>query len=217
MGGLACWWLLAGRPNGGPDGSTARRVVTNDQVPSRPGDATAAEVAQVHAAVRRLSPGAVAGAVDRPRKRWIQIPVPAIISRATFERAAQRLQDNKRFASRNSKVPSLLQGLAACERCDYGSYRTSTRTTNKKIYYYRCLGSDDYRYEGGRVCSNRPVRADYLDTIVWDHITGLLADPSLVRAEIDSGWNGPARPIRPPASTPACSSPWPRPPPRSPA
>jgi hypothetical protein len=29
------------------------------------------------------------------------------------------------------------------------------------------------------------VRADYLDTIVWDHITGLLADPSLVRAEID--------------------------------
>ena len=29
------------------------------------------------------------------------------------------------------------------------------------------------------------MRADYLDTIVWDHITGLLADPHLVRAEID--------------------------------
>ena len=33
-----------------------------------------------------------------------------------------------------------------------------------KIYYYRCLGSDNYRYEGGRVCGNKPVRADYLDT-----------------------------------------------------
>jgi site-specific DNA recombinase len=132
----------------------------------------------------RTTPRAVK-AVDRPPTEWIQIPVPAIISRATFERAAKRLEDNKRFAARNSKVPSLLQGLAACAGCGYGYYRTSTRTTNKKIYYYRCLGSDDYRYEGGRVCANRPVRADYLDTIVWDHITGLLADPSLVRAEIN--------------------------------
>ena len=44
---------------------------------------------------------------------------------------------------------------------------------------------DDYRYEGGRVCANKPVRADYLDQVVWDHITGLLADPHLIRAEID--------------------------------
>jgi Group II intron, maturase-specific domain len=29
------------------------------------------------------------------------------------------------------------------------------------------------------------VRADYLDTVVWDHITGMLADPSLIRTEID--------------------------------
>ncbi|MGO9294432.1 MAG: hypothetical protein ACLP52_11270 [Streptosporangiaceae bacterium] len=48
----------------------------------------------------------------------------------------------------------------------------------------RCLGSDDYRYEGGRVCGNQPVRADYLDQVVRDHITGLLADPALIRAEI---------------------------------
>ena len=122
--------------------------------------------------------------VDRPREDWITIPVPAIVSTETFERAARRLADNKRFASRNSKIPSLLQGLAACSACGYGYYRTSTRTTSKKIYYYRCLGSDDYRYQGGRVCGNKPVRADYLDTVVWDHITHLLADPALIRAEI---------------------------------
>jgi site-specific DNA recombinase len=120
--------------------------------------------------------------VDRPREQAIEIPVPAIVSEDTFGRVAQRLADNKRFASRNSKVPSLLQGLAACSSCGYGYYRTSTRTTHKKIYYYRCLGSDDYRYEAGRVCANKPVRADYLDTVVWDHITGLLADPQLIRA-----------------------------------
>jgi site-specific DNA recombinase len=132
----------------------------------------------------RTTPRAVKAA-ERPREEWIAIPVPALISTTTYQRATKRLQDNKRFASRNSKVPSLLQGLAACAGCGYGYYRTSTRTTNKKIYYYRCLGSDDYRYEGGRVCANKPVRADYLDTLVWDHITGLLTDPHLIRAEID--------------------------------
>jgi site-specific DNA recombinase len=35
------------------------------------------------------------------------------------------------------------------------------------------------------VCANKPVRADYLDQVVWDHITGLLADPQLIRVEID--------------------------------
>ena len=123
--------------------------------------------------------------VDRPREEWTQIAVPAIVDQDTFARVQQRLADNKRYAARNTKVPSLLQGLAACTACGYGYYRTSTTTTNKKIYYYRCLGSDDYRYEGGRVCRNQPVRADYLDTVVWDHITGLLADPALIRAEID--------------------------------
>lgn len=124
--------------------------------------------------------------VDRPHEDWIAIPVPAIVSAETFARAARRLQDNKRFASRNSKVPSLLQGLAACTCCGYGYYRSHTTTSaGNKIYYYRCLGSDNYRYESGRVCDNRPVRADYLDQVVWDHITGLLADPQLIRSEID--------------------------------
>jgi len=122
---------------------------------------------------------------DRPEQEWTRIPVPALVDQETFDRVQQRLEDNKRFASRNAKVPSLLQGLAACASCGYGYYRTSATTTSgKKIYYYRCLGSDDYRYQGGRVCANKPVRADYVDAVVWDHVTALLADPALVRAEI---------------------------------
>jgi site-specific DNA recombinase len=121
----------------------------------------------------------------RPREDWVEIAVPAIVSEETFQLAARRLADNQRFAARNTKVPSLLQGLAACQACGYAYYRTSTRTSNKKIYYYRCLGSDDYRYPGGRVCTNLPVRANYLDQVVWEHVTRLLADPTLVRGELD--------------------------------
>lgn len=102
----------------------------------------------------------------------------------------RRLVDNKRFAARHCKVPSLLQGplqgLAACSSCGYAYYRGHTTTTaGNKIYYYRCLGSDNHRYEHGRVCDNKPVRTDYLDNLVWDHITGLLADPKLIRDELD--------------------------------
>ena len=98
---------------------------------------------------------------DRPREEWTGIPVPALVDEETFDRVQQRLADNKRFAARNTKVPSLLQGIAACASCGYGYYRATTTTTaGNKIYYYRCLGSDDYRYQGGRVCPQqaRPRR-----------------------------------------------------------
>ena len=36
--------------------------------------------------------------------------------------------------------------------------------------------------------------------MVWDHITGLLADPALIRAEISKRLEPPAPPTRPPAS-----------------
>ena len=144
------------------------------------------------AAVNRVArqAGRVSGratkTIDRPAEEWVHIPVPAIIDQATFERAGQRLADNKRFASRNSKVPSLLQGLAACSGCGYAYYRGHTTTSSgRKIFYYRCIGSDNYRFEHGRVCDNKPVRADYLDQVVWDHITALLADPALIQAEIN--------------------------------
>ncbi|MGH3410526.1 MAG: recombinase family protein, partial [Streptosporangiaceae bacterium] len=75
---------------------------------------------------------------DRPREEWTTIPVPAIVAEDTFERVQRRLAGNKRYASRNTRVPSLLQGLAACPACGYGCYRTSARTTSRKIYYYRC-------------------------------------------------------------------------------
>jgi Recombinase/Resolvase, N terminal domain/Recombinase zinc beta ribbon domain len=123
--------------------------------------------------------------VDRPRGDWLEIDVPALVDEATFDRVARRLAGNKKFASRASKTPSLLQGLAACSGCGYACYRGHTTTTaGNKIFYYRCIGSDNYRFEHGKVCDGKPVRADYLDQVVWDHITHLIADPALIRAEI---------------------------------
>jgi site-specific DNA recombinase len=87
---------------------------------------------------------------DRPTQDWLEIPVPALVTEDTWARVQRRLADNKRFAARHSKVPSLLQGLTACSSCGYAYYRGHTTTTaGNKIYYYRCLGSDNYRYQPG--------------------------------------------------------------------
>ena len=70
---------------------------------------------------------------DRPKDEWITIAVPAIVNEGTFELAERRLADNRRFSARNSKEPSLLMGLTACQSCGYAYYRTSTRTAKRKI------------------------------------------------------------------------------------
>jgi len=35
------------------------------------------------------------------------------------------------------------------------------------------------------VCSNRPIRQDYLDELVWKHVVGLFEDPDLIHKEIN--------------------------------
>ena len=146
------------------------------------------------------------------RRDRIEIPVPAIVTTDTFAAAARRLEDNKRFSGPQH------QGALAAARAWWPAPAAATATTaprrappTGKIYYYRCLGSDDYRYEHGRVCENQPVRADYLDDLVWDHITATAgrpgADPRRDRP--------PPRRLRaatpPPPSAPASRSRSPRP------
>ena len=122
--------------------------------------------------------------IERPKKDWIEIPVPAIVSPDVFFRAQERLEENKRFSQRRTIEPTLLQGMMVCNNCGYAYYRTSTRTSRMKIYYYRCLGSDNYRYENGAKCNSKPIRQDYLDGIVWNQVIKLLEDPDLISAEL---------------------------------
>jgi site-specific DNA recombinase len=123
---------------------------------------------------------------EKPREEWIEIPVPAIISQDTFDIAQERLKSNKLRSQRNTKVETLLQGMMVCSECGYSLYRTYTETSAKnRIYYYRCFGSDPYRFEGIRKCNCRPLRQDYLDDIVWQQIVQLLEDPTLIQREVE--------------------------------
>ncbi|MGC8495327.1 MAG: recombinase zinc beta ribbon domain-containing protein, partial [Syntrophobacteraceae bacterium] len=88
-------------------------------------------------------------------KEEISFPVVAIGASAgglealealfdTFALAQGLLERNKRFSPRRTIEPTLLQGMLVCGECGYAFYRTSTQTSKRKLYYYRCLGSDDY-------------------------------------------------------------------------
>src|SRR5262249_54337186 len=49
--------------------------------------------------------------------------------------------------------------------------------------YYRCGGSEGWRFGGHKICNNRQVRADKLEAAVWQDVCGLLNDPSRVEEE----------------------------------
>lgn len=70
---------------------------------------------------------------ERERSQWIEIAVPALVSRETFALAQERLAQNKRLSLRNTKEPTLLQGLLVCEQCGYALYRTCAESRVNSI------------------------------------------------------------------------------------
>ena len=129
-------------------------------------------------------PARVSASHELPREQWIEIAVPALIEADTFDAAQERLASNKQRSSRRTIEQSVLQGLVHCQECGYALYRTSTRSSARKIYYYRCLGSDAWRYSGKARCDERPIRQDLLDHIVWTELVRLIEDPTLIQAEL---------------------------------
>ncbi|HWJ50822.1 MAG TPA: recombinase family protein [Solirubrobacteraceae bacterium] len=118
-------------------------------------------------------------------EQWIHIPVPALIDEQTFALVAERLERGKRLSPRNTRQPSLLQGILVCAGCGYAYYRSQTTTRQGRVYhYYRCSGTDGSRRLHGQVCGNRPARLEELDELVWSEVLRLLEDPALIQAEI---------------------------------
>jgi site-specific DNA recombinase len=108
-----------------------------------------------------------------------------LVGEETFALAQEQLERNKRHSPRRTIEPTLLQGMLVCERCGYGLYRTSTQTSARRLYYYRCIGSDAYRHLKGAVCENPPVRQDQLDAVVWTEVVRLLEDPRIIQEELN--------------------------------
>src|SRR5438128_6526566 len=138
---------------------------------------------------RALQPRRAVSTVDVPREDWFSIPVPAIVEPDVFAAVQAQLQENRRHARQSQRgALYLLQGLLQCQHCGYAYYgkrlSPSARKGKPRAYaYYRCLGTDAYRFGGERVCQNTQVRTDLVDLAVWQEVGTLLAHPERLAEE----------------------------------
>jgi site-specific DNA recombinase len=136
------------------------------------------------------SPSRATSRVPAPREEWIEIPVPSLVDDATFAAARAQLEENRKQKRNQERgYVWLLQGLTVCKRCGDAYYgKVTTRghgyyDPENVLRYYRCIGTDGYRFDGKAVCENLPVRADQLEEVVWRHVAALLEEPERVAAE----------------------------------
>ncbi len=120
----------------------------------------------------------------RPKEEWIPISVPPIIDLATFHAAAGRARENEAFSPRNLQEGGyLLRKLVRCGRCGCScSALTSKQTYGGMVHsshYYGCLRTTSGFLKQER-CSQRRIRADVLDELVWEEVSTRLQDPALV-------------------------------------
>lgn len=138
---------------------------------------------------RSLQPRRPYSHYDVEPEEWISIPVPAIVDAEIFAAVQEQLKANQRHARqwyRGAKY--LLQGLVCCQSCGYAFYgkaisNKAAKGKTRDYAYYRCLGTDAYRFGGERVCNNLQVRTDLLDLAVWQEVRGLLENPHRLAEE----------------------------------
>lgn len=115
----------------------------------------------------------------RPKAEWIAIPnIPAIISRATYEKAQIQLSANEQLAVRNSKQFYLLRGLLKCSldgRSYYGIPMHGKRS-------YRCSGKSKLISE--TPCRSSMISANTIEDVVWDAMVEITDNPKLITQQL---------------------------------
>ena len=112
--------------------------------------------------------------------------MPAIISADDFEAAQAVSRDNSAFSPRHTTPGHwLLRGLVTCGTCHVKAYAhqmTSPSNGNKNRYYV-CSNHDAIRAGGPEhLCPEARVRADELDSFVWDQVHAVLTQPEVLLA-----------------------------------
>ena len=122
---------------------------------------------------RPRQPRRAMSTVDVPQEEWYPIPVPAIVEPEVVAAVQEQWQENRRHARQSRRgALYLLQGLLQCQHCGSAYYgkrlSPSARKGKPRAYaYYRCLGSDAYRFGG-----NASVRIPRCGRIWWTSPSG---------------------------------------------
>lgn len=104
----------------------------------------------------------------------IQIRVPAIVDEQMWQTAQERLRNNKHVKPKK-QGEFLLQGMVTCGVCGY-AYRAERV---HGIRYYLCRGRMKYHHlDGSPRCESPCLKADWLESQVWQRIEEITDDPN---------------------------------------
>ncbi len=116
------------------------------------------------------------------------IPVPPLIDRDLFDAVAQQFEENRRRHREQRKgTEFLLGGLLVCHRCGsaYCGRRLPRKGSPMRYVYYRCIGTDKYRFGGEAICTNKSLNGERLETSVWSDVCALLREPARLKREFE--------------------------------
>jgi site-specific DNA recombinase len=109
---------------------------------------------------------------ERPKEEWIEVEVPPLVDRETWEAAQELRGQNKLYSRRNKQHDYLLSGLirCVCGRAMSGEFFSDHQ-------YYTCTWRNNHHsHLEERTCWARSVRADAIEADVWDSIIDLFSN-----------------------------------------
>ncbi|HMN13296.1 MAG TPA: recombinase family protein [Bellilinea sp.] len=109
---------------------------------------------------------------ERPKEEWIEVEVPPLVDRETWETAQELRGQNKLYSRRNKQHDYLLSGLirCVCGRAMSGEFFSDHQ-------YYTCTWRNNHHsHLEERTCWARSVRADAIEADVWDSIIDLFSN-----------------------------------------
>jgi site-specific DNA recombinase len=117
------------------------------------------------------------------RKETIERNVPAIIDIDTWDKAQQKLKENKvMMKGATVKKQYLLRGLMKCEHCGYAY---SGAFTGERVYYVD-IGRHNWRTHGReKPCFGKTIKRDWIENAVWESCLEYIRNPQLVVKSIE--------------------------------
>jgi site-specific DNA recombinase len=124
---------------------------------------------------------------ERPEAEWIAVPVPESgIPPEWVDAAREAIADNVKFSQNDSRVWELSGGITRCGECGWAMSTNTVGSGNspKKNRYYVC-SRVRVNYRSGACSNRRSHRADWVEPLVWEYVSGVMKDPEQLRDDLD--------------------------------
>src|SRR5215472_7595217 len=121
----------------------------------------------------------------RPASECVWSEAPALIMADVYDKAQVQLQRNAEIAQKTYQPSSrryLLRRLVKCGDCGLGMRGSRRRRSGKhaEYLYYDCKGHSPLTCRRVDRCPSRSVRAERLDSVVWQELCQLLQHPVMI-------------------------------------